>query len=215
MTEINTLLAEKLNGVGGFRQRQLLCAFWLGAAGPFEKVALRDLCKATGSYNSPNFTRNMRSDGEMFVGDQKTGWLLSAEGATLAREIFGVEPQTITPPVLSLADEVEAALGAVEPEAEPEVQEEPEIVQEPTPEPELETLVVPAVSTVETPVVKEPTKTVAKAGVPAVYTAEQTQKVAMAYGEKIKPAFQPPASKDRAPTKLGDLFRRLKKEGAL
>ena len=211
MTEINTLLAEKLSVVTGLSHRQLMCALWLGAAGPFDKVALRDLCKATNSYNSPNFTRNMRSNAEYFVGDQKTGWALTSVGTAMARDIFGVEIQTIATPVLSLADEVEAALGAVEPEA----QEEPEIVQEPTPEPELETLVVPAVSTVETPVVKEPTKTVAKAGVPAVYTAEQTQKVAMAYGEKIKPAFQPPASKDRAPTKLGDLFRRLKKEGAL
>jgi hypothetical protein len=106
-------VTEALQGVTGLRQRQQVCGLWLGIKqGNFAKEDLRDLCKLTTSYNSPNFTRNMRSDKKLFDGDPKTGWTLTIDGYERAVALYGEDVVATPKPAakVTLADEVENAL---------------------------------------------------------------------------------------------------------
>lgn len=117
--EIPTALADALSIVEGFRLRQQVCALYLGMSqGAFAKEELRDLTKVTAAYNSPNFTRNMRSDKDLFDGSPKEGWTLTPEGFARAQEVFvgAFVPQAAAPvKVPTLAEEVEAALSGNHP----------------------------------------------------------------------------------------------------
>ena len=109
--EVTTALAD----VTSLRHRQQVCGLWLGLKqGTFVKEDLRTLCKLTASYNSPNFTRNMRTDAKLFDGDPKNGWTLTIDGYERACAMYGNDVQAAPKPEPkpTLADEVEKALAA-------------------------------------------------------------------------------------------------------
>lgn len=109
LTPLTAVLAQ--NDGESFRVRQRICALFLGQNGTFQAPELRDLCKETESYNSPNFTRNMKQDGHLYEGDRKSGWTLSEQGQNLASEYFpAAEPvaAAVAAPPVDLTDVLDA-----------------------------------------------------------------------------------------------------------
>jgi hypothetical protein len=116
LTPLTAVLDQ--NGSESFRVRQRICALFLGQKGSFQAPELRDLCKETESYNSPNFTRNMKQDGHLYEGDRKSGWSLSEQGQNLAAEYFPAEAAepvaAVAAPVAEPALDMSDVLNAID-----------------------------------------------------------------------------------------------------